>query len=226
MRVDNVGSRKGIYNPKWSNGFRKKRFFGRLAFLLCVLSCLVVLTPYIQQFHNAEKIRCVRNMAEKVVSNLSVETFASTGEYLLVGSGMEYKTISEAVSDAKDGDTIFVLPGNYIESVKAANKTLRIVGADRDKCVLSYPNGDYHNPPLEMASGVLANMKIKATAQPLQNGAIAKAYCMHTDFNISSNAAFLIENVSFVNDDYQVVGIGLRENFKLHFKRTASSSVF
>lgn len=40
---------------------------------------------------------------------------------------------------------------------------------------------------------------------------------MHTDYGISENSTFLVKNVDFINDDYQVVGIGLRNNFTLKF---------
>jgi hypothetical protein len=137
---------------------------------------------------------------------------------LTVGAGKQFETIQDAVNAAKDGDVIEVYPGTYTESVCVTTKTLTIRGTDKEKCILQYPNGDYLNPPLEMGSGVLQNMTIHATHQEQLPGTIAKAYALHIDFHISRNNTFTIENVNFINDSYQTLGIGLRNDFTLTFK--------
>ena len=137
---------------------------------------------------------------------------------LTVGAGKQFETIQDAVNAAKDGDVIEVYPGTYTESVSVTEKTLTIRGTDKEKCILQYPNGDYLNPPLEMGSGVLQNLTIYASHQEQLPGTIAKAYALHIDFHISRNNAFTVENVDFVNDSYQTVGIGLRNDFTLTFK--------
>lgn len=137
---------------------------------------------------------------------------------LTVGEGKQFSTIQAAVNAAKDGDVIEVYPGTYTEAVCVTDKTLTIQGTDKEKCILQYPNGDYLVPPLEMGSGVLKNMTIHATHQAKVSGAIAKAYALHIDYHISRNNTFTIENVNFINDSYQTLGIGLRNDFTLTFK--------
>lgn len=137
---------------------------------------------------------------------------------LTVGEGRAYSTIQAAIDSAEEGAIILVYPGTYEEAVCATQKTVTIFGTDRDKCILQYPNGDYLVPPLEMGSGRLMNMTVHATGQEKQPGAIAKAYALHIDYNISYDHTFTIENVNFINDDYQVLGIGLRADFTLMFK--------
>lgn len=137
---------------------------------------------------------------------------------LTVGTGKQYATIQAAVNAAKNEDIIEVYPGTYEEAVSVTEKTLTIQGTDKKNCILQYPNGDYLNPPLEMGSGVLKNMTIYASHQTQLPNTIAKAYALHIDFHISRNNTFTIENVDFVNDSYQTVGIGLRNDFTLTFK--------
>ena len=137
---------------------------------------------------------------------------------LTVGAGRQFPTIQDAVNAAKNGDVIEVYPGTYTESVCVTEKTLTIRGTDKKKCILQFPNGDYLNPPLEMGSGVLQNMTIHATHQEQLPGTIAKAYALHIDYHISRNNTFTIENVNFINDSYQTLGIGLRNDFTLTFK--------
>ena len=132
------------------------------------------------------------------------------------GSG-DYSTISDAVSAASDGDTIYIKPGTYHESVKNRNKFLSIIGMSKDECVLEYENGNYGNPPLEMSKGVIENLTIRAIAQEQQSGAVAKAYCLHADWGAEEDSSLYIENVRFINEDYQTVGIGLRKNYNLEF---------
>ncbi len=148
------------------------------------------------------------------------ETPSKEGEkkHLTVGTGKQYATIQAAVDAAKDGDVIEVYPGTYTEAVSVTEKTLTIQGTDKERCVLQYPNGDYMNPPLEMGSGVLKNMTIHATNQTQLPGTIAKAYALHIDYHISRNNTFTIEDVNFINDSYQTLGIGLRNDFTLTFK--------
>lgn len=137
---------------------------------------------------------------------------------LMVGKDQPFLSIQEAVDAAQHGDVILVHPGVYREAVDASKKTLTILGTSRTKCILTYPNGNYLTPPLEMGSGTLMNMTIHATAQEKDRNIFAKAYALHTDYDISANNRLYVKNVDFINDDYQTVGIGLRKNFVLEFE--------
>lgn len=73
-------------------------------------------------------------------------------------------------------------------------------------------------PPLEMGSGQLINMTIYAVGEEKKETSVAKAYAMHVDYDISKGNRLYVKNVDFINDDYQVVGIGLRNGFTLKFE--------
>lgn len=142
---------------------------------------------------------------------------AKTSSVLKVGFRKDYPTLQSAVSAAESGSIIVVFSGKYEESVHITDKTLHILGQSRKRCVLTNPNGNYSYPPVEMGSGTLANLTVHATDADLAEGAVAKAYALHTDFNISRNSSLNVLDVDFINDSYQTVGIGLRENFTLRF---------
>lgn len=156
------------------------------------------------------------NYKECISGELTI-TVEFEDNILTVGEEKKYRTIQAAVDAAEDGDTVLVYPGTYKEAVDASKKTIAIRGMDKSTCILTYPNGDYYYPPLEMASGELKNLTINATAQAKQPGAVAKAYCLHTDYDILEGSKFYVENVDFVNADYQAVGIGLRGESVLEF---------
>lgn len=132
------------------------------------------------------------------------------------GTG-DYTTITAAVNDAKDGDIIYIKNGEYNEAVDCRTKFLNFKGESKNKVIWKHPNGDYQLPPLEIAKGTVENLTFLATAQSQQPGAIGKAYCVHIDFNESKDEYLAFNNVKFINEDYQTIGIGLRENFTLEF---------
>lgn len=152
----------------------------------------------------------------------SIKTQISSGrlnKIRTVGSGQEYPTITSAISASSDGDVILIFPGTYHEAIARTAKVLNIIGVSRDDCIIEYGNGDYADPPLEMAKGVLKNLTIHATQQEVQNETYGKAYAFHIDFQSSGviGGSFYAENVKFINDDYRAVGMGLRGNAHIEF---------
>lgn len=136
---------------------------------------------------------------------------------LTVGSDKMYATIQSAVDASKDGDTITIYPGTYREAVDARTKLVNLVGVSKKLCVLEYPNGAYSKPPLEIAKGSVTNLTIRATSQAKVSGEVAKAYAVHIDFKEQLGYDLKFENVHFINEDYQTLGIGLRNNSSLEF---------
>lgn len=143
-----------------------------------------------------------------------------------VGTNCTYTTIQSAIDDSEDGDTIIILPGVYDEAVSVSGSTgdvhtsgknLRIVGLNRDKCILTHDIGDYYSPPLEISMGCVENLTIRGTGTSLSEGSNQFAYAVHIDYNSSIGQALQFKNCNFENTVYPSVGIGLRENFKLSF---------
>ena len=143
-----------------------------------------------------------------------VDTAAQT---LNVGADKKFTTIQAAVNFAKDGDTILISSGTYHEAVDAKTKLLHFKGVDKNTVTLEYENGAYSLPPLEMSKGSVENMTIHAISQAKVSGEPAKAYCFHADYDIQIGHTLSFTNVNFINDDYQVIGVGLRNNFTLEF---------
>ena len=130
------------------------------------------------------------------------------------GTG-DYTDISSACAYASDDDIILVYEGVYQETVQMSSKKVHIIGTSRDNCVLEYSALDYYNPPLEMCKGSVKNMTIKG----LNSGSagLYKAYCVHIDSIEEEGETLTFENVSFINEIYPCVGIGLRHDFTLTF---------
>lgn len=136
---------------------------------------------------------------------------------LNVGADKKFTTIQAAVDFAKDGDTILISSGTYHEAVDAKTKLLHFKGVDKNTVTLEYENGAYSLPPLEISKGSVENMTIHAISQAQVSGEPGKAYCFHADYDIQIGHTLSFTNVKFINDDKQVIGVGLRNNFTLEF---------
>lgn len=140
------------------------------------------------------------------------------GGVLFVGDGYPYATIKNACDAAHDGDTIYVMPGTYKESVICYDKEVRIKGYSRDSVVLTNDSGNYFTPPLYIAKGAVEDLTIAETASVKDESVIAPAYCVHVDSDPQEGHSLAFKNVYFTNKLAACVGIGLRSNFKLSFQ--------
>ena len=130
------------------------------------------------------------------------------------GSG-DYDTITEAVKNAPPNAPIYVYDGVYNESVTEAKyKPVRLIGSGKN-CILTYSGLDYNAPPLFISNGYVSNMQIIATNSGTAGA--NKAYCVHIENDRSINGSLVFENVTFINEVHQCVGIGMRANFRLVF---------
>lgn len=85
-----------------------------------------------------------------------------TAQYYIVsldGLG-DFTSIQEAVNHAKDGDTLIIYPGIYMENVEIFNKSLHIIGIDKNSCILQYNTASYFKVPLTIAAGSVSNLTI------------------------------------------------------------------
>ncbi len=145
------------------------------------------------------------------------EVVDTAPQTLNVGADKKFTTIQAAVNFAKDGDTILISSGTYHEAVDAKTKLLHFKGVDKNTVTLEYENGAYSLPPLEISKGSVENMTIHAISQAQVSGEPGKAYCFHADYDIQIGHTLSFTNVKFINDDKQVIGVGLRNNFTLEF---------
>jgi hypothetical protein len=133
------------------------------------------------------------------------------------GTG-DYQSVTDAVNNCADGDIVFVKNGIYNnEVIRAWSKNISIIGENKYGVQIK-GGGDYANPPLEMASGMLKNVSIHAYGDtPTQSGRYA--YAIHADNEILANNNFVVENcILRSNKGTGVVGMGLRGGCHVLFK--------
>ena len=87
----------------------------------------------------------------------------------MVSKLVGYKTISEAIASSKEGNVIIVFPGTYDEIVQLRDNDIRLIGVNKDKCIIQNTTGIFDNAPLYAYGDFsVSNMTIKMT---LENGA-------------------------------------------------------
>lgn len=130
------------------------------------------------------------------------------------GSG-DFRTLTEAVANASDGNKIFVKSGTYEnETIKARDKLLYIIG-DTVKPIVKNSLNDYYNPPLEIAKGLVENIDFRQ--EGTQDNTI-NAYAVHIDWDTQTqNLTF--NNCNFSSTKNAGVGVGLRPNYLLTFNK-------
>lgn len=132
----------------------------------------------------------------------------------------DYTTLTEACNNAPNGSTILVYPAVYDnEIVKAGDKELSIIGVDKDKCIIQNDSGAYNDDPIQMTSGYLANVTVKANASSsyVYDSSVSENYCLHIDAGGVSKE-MTVENCNFISYHWACIGIGLHQDQKVTIK--------
>ena len=135
----------------------------------------------------------------------------------------QFPTIQSAVNAASDGDTVIVQPGTYYEAVSTVGKTITLAGVDKGSCILQYSAANYELPPLQMSSGTLKNMTVRAVGSRRRAG--YGAYCLHADNDFMEGRVLMVEDCDFINEGYEAVGVGLHPRSTVHFVRCMIESL-
>lgn len=168
------------------------------------------------------------------------QAFENGNVYAVVqdGSG-DFITIQEGVDAVASGDTLLIYPGVYEEHVEIANKTVNLLGTDKDNCILQYQSVEYNAIPLTFSAGFVANLTIYGF---VENGVEEKqtltevsydisslesirewqknfsGYALHIDDNYTYGKEVYVENCRIVSDNSQCIGIGCRGKSEITFE--------
>lgn len=168
------------------------------------------------------------------------EAFSKGNVYEVIqdGSG-DFSSIQEGVDAVESDDTLLIYPGVYNEAVEIFDKTVNLIGTDREACVLQYESTEYNKVPLTFGAGVVANMTIygyhtgeekqveaiystndafNATVESLESWQkLFPGYAVHIDQNYSYEKEICMKNCKIVSNNSQCVGIGCRGKNNITF---------
>ena len=125
------------------------------------------------------------------------------------------KTIQDALIEYTDEKIIHLHPNKYVTQIDGRNTGKKIIGYDKDLCIIYDNSGNYDTPPIELAYGMLKNLTVIE-----ENNTIIshKAYALHIDSNVTENKEIIIENCKFKANLIHAVGIGTRAGANITFK--------
>lgn len=155
--------------------------------------------------------------------------------YIVSQDGMgDFTTIQAGVDAVQSGDTLLICPGVYEESVEVLNKTVNLVGWDRDKCIIRYNASKYAKAPLIFSAGNVENLTIYGYGGEIQeqksgialaeiygneNGTVDEiarwqsmflGYAVHIDSNYLYGKNVHMKSCKIISDNNYCVGIGGR----------------
>lgn len=121
----------------------------------------------------------------------------------------DYDTVAEAVTNANEGDTIYVCAGMYNESI-SVNKDIKIVGENKYTTIIYTEHNTYDGDPIRPRFGEYCNLTFYAKNP---DGGDRKApYCCHIDnFKTDTNTEQRIikfSNCRFISECSTCVGAG------------------
>lgn len=145
------------------------------------------------------------------------------------GTG-DFTSIVEGVQSVNSNDTLVIFSGIYEENVDIQNKTVNLIGIDRNSCVIMADSMSYHKIPLNFGAGRIQNLTIYGiktkdtggvmmTSEIFTEGDIDSiyawqqkfpGYAIHIDQDYSYGKDVYIENCRIYSNNNQCIGIGCR----------------
>ena len=140
----------------------------------------------------------------------------------------DFVSIQEGIDAANDGDTLLIYPGTYYEKVDMDGKTVNLLGAFRDKCILKYAGDTYFDAPLNIAAGTIKNMTIynyrknrtdesQGFPEPIARVEEYPGYAVHIESDYQYGKQLEFENCTIISENNYCVGMGCRGNAVISF---------
>ncbi len=188
-------------------------------YLLILVMCLLHIGIVVHAKENNELLQYLTTVAQG----------GPIYEVMADGTG-DFTSIQEAVEQVESGATLLIYPGIYEEYVEIIDKTVNLIGTDKENCILMSDTKDYHHIPLTIAAGTIYNMTI-CGSNPTKENMVSfierdydstdltsvynwqsqfPGYAIHIDQDYAYGRELLIEGCRIISDSNYCVGIGCR----------------
>ena len=152
----------------------------------------------------------------KSIKLFSNSNFVVVSQY---GNG-NYTTITDAINNTSDGDTIFVQPGIYEEHIDMYNKERHLVGISKESCIVKRHTGLRKDNPCNANVGSIENITFEQYMDQIpedyyERPSIERStYAIHIDTRYTSNNRhkLTIRNCRLYCEPHNAIGIGVRFN--------------
>lgn len=128
-------------------------------------------------------------------------------------SGFGYSTITAAINNTNNGDTILIMPGQYEEELKLYGKKRNLIGIDTDNTIIFSTGTAYGRDVIQIDEGSIQNLTIRAGRyQTYVRENVPKCYAIHSDETGDHQRSLLIKNCKIYNTVGAAIGFGVRYN--------------
>ena len=131
------------------------------------------------------------------------------------GNG-DYTNVATAVDSEPENTVLVILPGTYVGTVEAFQKSIILVGTDQNTCVLKSYDGRRAYPVINGSCGYFANLTMHAEYVPgvsHEMGAEAAAYAFHVEHEYGVGKTLELHDCTLISDFFPALGMGLRKDF-------------
>lgn len=130
------------------------------------------------------------------------------------GTG-DYTSIMEGVETVSDGDTLLLYPGIYNEYVNICDKTVNILGVDKELCIIQSDTADYEQVPLFVAAGKISNVTVYGVHKKSKE--YYSGYAIHIEQDYLYGRDLCFENCKIISENNYCVGLGCRGESSVSF---------
>ena len=208
----------------------------------CIKSICILMAVTIGACILAPKTVLAKPVDQEQLMKQLTKAFEEGEVYEIIqdGSG-DFITIQDGVNAAVSGDTLLIYPGVYEEVVEIYDKTVHLLGTDKEQCIIQYDSSKYSTAPLNIGAGNVSNLTIYGYlplgAEELNNSETSTklfsndseetiegwrekfpGYAIHIDQDYSFGNDILFENCKIVSNNNQCIGIGSRGNSSITFR--------
>lgn len=154
------------------------------------------------------------NEITSYVSYIDDKYILSKQPFYVIGKdkNSDFSTVTECLSNT-DGDiTCYVKCGEYEETIACYERTVNIIGENKEYCILCNTSGEYSTPPVWITSGKLENLTIYS--KNIGNVPSRSGYAVHIDLHFNDDLEKRkceISNCIIISDYNNAIGCGTHD---------------
>lgn len=131
-----------------------------------------------------------------------------------------FTTISDAILNTEEDDTILIMSGIYTEQVKMYGKNRHLIGLSKESVFVVNTGKLYGSEPIQANMGSIENMTIIGGygLAPIDKDVDSTSYAIHIEYPNSTDFELKIENCNIISNVAPAIGMGIRHNQKVIIK--------
>lgn len=154
------------------------------------------------------------NEITSYVSYVDDKYILSKQPFYVIGKdkNSDFSTVTECLANTEGDITCYVKCGEYEETIACYERTVNIIGENKEYCILCNTSGEYSTPPVWITSGKLENLTIYS--KNIGNVPSRRGYAVHLDLYFNDDLEKRkceISNCIIISDYNNAIGCGTHD---------------